>query len=172
MTVKSDKLAALEREIIEKTYPETTVAELKKIVEQFSEPIIDKKLPYEDFVKEIFGLPTVYEIYEALKNTTENKEFAQKAIVSMDAHSPLSMNLIHELIKRAKTLYLKEAIQNEMRVGARILAGTEFYEGVRCTLVDRNDKPKWMYPTLKDVPRDEVLKYFEKLPAHLELDIK
>lgn len=28
----------------------------------------------------------------------------------------------------------------------------EFYEGVRCALVDKGDKPNWMYKNVLDVP--------------------
>ena len=169
--VKSENLAGLEREIIEKTDSKTTVEDLKKIVEKYHEPVVGKELPYEDFVKDIFGHKTVYEIYEALKDTRENKEFANQTLAAMDAHSPFSMKIIHEHIKRGENLDLKGTLQNEMRLATRFMAGPEFFEGTRCTLVDRNDKPNWMYPTLKDVPRDEVVKYFEQLPPHLELQL-
>jgi len=169
--VKSEKLASLEREIIEKTDSKTTLEDVRKIVEKYQEPILDKKLPYEDFVKDIFGRKTVDEIYEALQNATENKEFAQKILAAMDGQCPFSMKVIHELIKRGKDLDIKENLKNDMRLLQRFLDGTDFFEGVRCTLVDKNDKPKWVYPTLKDVPQKEVERYFEKLPPHLELQL-
>ncbi len=170
--VRSEKLAALEREIIEKTDSKTTVQDLNKIIEKYQEPVVGKELPYENFVKDIFGHKTVDEIHEALKNTSkENREFADQTLSAMDAHSPFSMKVIHEHITRGKDLDLKGTLQNEMRLATRFLAGTEFFEGTRCTLVDRNDKPNWMYSTLKDVPRDEIVKHFEKLPDHLELQL-
>jgi len=36
-------------------------------------------------------------------------------------------------------------------------------------LIDKNDKPKWDYKTLEEVPKEVMLKHFEKLPPHLEL---
>jgi len=170
--VKSENLARLEREIIEKTDSKTTVEDLRKIVEKYEEFIVEKKLPYEKFVNDIFGRETVDEIYEALQNTKEHKEFANKIIDEMNGQCPLSMKLIHELIKRGKVVGLKGTLQNEMRLATRVLEGTDFFEGIRCVLVDKDDKPKWVHPTLKDVPRDEVLKYLEKLPPHLELQLQ
>ena len=49
------------------------------------------------------------------------------------------------------------------------MQGNDFFEGVRCTLVDRNDKPKWTYKSIEDVPREEVEKYFEKTPGFVDL---
>lgn len=40
---------------------------------------------------------------------------------------------------------------------------TEFFEGVRCLLVDRKDTPKWRYAQTKDISDAEVNKYFEPL---------
>jgi len=48
------------------------------------------------------------------------------------------------------------------------MEGTDFFEGVRCTLVDKNDKPKWQYASLEDVPQSEVDYYFERLPSKQE----
>ena len=43
------------------------------------------------------------------------------------------------------------------------------FEGIRCVLVDKKDQPKWNYKSLDDVPKDEVERYFEKLPSDKEL---
>ncbi len=89
----------------------------------------------------------------------------------MDSSCPFSMKVIHELIRRGRDLDLRENLKNDMRLSQKFLDRNDCKEGVRCALVDRNDKPKWVYSTLKDVPQDEVLKYFEKLPTHLELPL-
>ena len=33
----------------------------------------------------------------------------------------------------------------------RFMEETEFFEGVRCQLIDRGDKPKWMYNHVLDI---------------------
>jgi hypothetical protein len=53
----------------------------------------------------------------------------------------------------------------------RCLEGNDFFEGVRCTLIDKNDTPKWQHKSLFDVKRQEVEKYFEKLPPNQELNL-
>ena len=45
----------------------------------------------------------------------------------------------------------------------------DFFEGVRCTLVDKKDKPKWKYNNPFEMDDEEVKKYFSKLPNELEL---
>ena len=45
----------------------------------------------------------------------------------------------------------------------------DFFEGVRCALIDKNCKPNWSFNKLEEVPSDEIIRYFEKLPDKLEL---
>ena len=33
---------------------------------------------------------------------------------------------------------------------------TEFFEGVRCLLVDKNDKPKWIYNHVSEISNENV----------------
>jgi len=51
---------------------------------------------------------------------------------------------------------------------------TEFFEGVRCLLVDRKDKPKWKYLSSDLVPAKELEHYFmpfQKGESNTELEI-
>ena len=43
---------------------------------------------------------------------------------------------------------------------------------MRCTLVDKRDKPKWKYANPFEMPEEEVVRYFSRLPEHLELNLK
>lgn len=45
---------------------------------------------------------------------------------------------------------------------------SEFYEGVRCALVDKGDTPKWMYKHVLDIDDKLVDSYFDK-EENLEL---
>ena len=45
----------------------------------------------------------------------------------------------------------------------------DFYEGVRCALVDKKDKPNWRHKSPFDVAQEEIDRYFSKLPENLEL---
>jgi hypothetical protein len=44
-----------------------------------------------------------------------------------------------------------------------MLAGDDFYEGIRIVLVDKGDKPSWRPPTLKAVKTADVDAYFAPL---------
>ena len=46
---------------------------------------------------------------------------------------------------------------------------SDFYEGIRAVLVDRDGAPKWDPAALGDVTPAKVQSYFERLPEEEEL---
>jgi len=54
----------------------------------------------------------------------------------------------------------------------RFMNDKDFFEGVRCTLVDKRDKPKWKYANPFEMSNEEVEHYFSRLPEHLELKME
>ena len=53
----------------------------------------------------------------------------------------------------------------------RLMCNTnsDFYEGVRAVLVDKDHSPRWNPPTLTGVTTEMVAAHFEPLPASEEL---
>jgi enoyl-CoA hydratase len=51
----------------------------------------------------------------------------------------------------------------EFRIASRILAGHDFFEGVRAVLVDKDGAPKWRPATLGEVTDEAVESYFASL---------
>ena len=47
---------------------------------------------------------------------------------------------------------------------------TEFFEGVRALLVDKDKSPKWKHKNIMDVSQDEIEWFFTR-PNKLNLDI-
>jgi enoyl-CoA hydratase len=44
----------------------------------------------------------------------------------------------------------------EFNLSQGFMAHTEFFEGVRALLVDKDKNPKWKYGTVEEVPQNEV----------------
>ena len=52
------------------------------------------------------------------------------------------------------------------------MADGEFFEGVRCVLVDKGATPNWRFKNIKDVKDTDVSKFFEPMADKArELDI-
>jgi enoyl-CoA hydratase len=43
------------------------------------------------------------------------------------------------------------------------MGDTEFFEGVRCVLVDKGATPNWRFKTINDIKDSDVSKFFEPL---------
>lgn len=77
------------------------------------------------------------------------------------SRSPLSVAVTLEALRRAATLEtVEDVLDQDLRLGERFLAHSDFVEGVRAQLVDRDRRPRWRHETLATVSRDDVLSMF------------
>lgn len=76
--------------------------------------------------------------------------------------SPTSLKITLEQMRRARGKYLRECLVMEYRILSHILEGTEFYEGVRSVLIDKDHAPKWSPPILEEVDSADIAAYFEE----------
>ena len=65
---------------------------------------------------------------------------------------------------------LKEVFEMEYKISQGFVNHTEFFEGVRALLIDKDKNPQWKFKTVKDVPQDELKLFFER-PDKLNLDL-
>ena len=66
-----------------------------------------------------------------------------------------------EQLHRGKTLDLKQCFDMEFNVSQAFMSGTEFFEGVRALLVDKDKSPRWSPASLDQVTRDMVESHFQ-----------
>ncbi len=76
------------------------------------------------------------------------------------AGSPTSVALIFELLKRAKKLSLRECFDLELNLALEFCRRTEFIEGVRALLIDKDKKPRWNPSRILEVDPREIETYF------------
>ena len=99
----------------------------------------------------------------------DGSAFAASAAKAMRRGSPTSVAISLELIRRAKGATLDDCLKTDFRVVSRVVAPrvppSDFYEGVRAALVDKDRSPAW-HPAPEDVAA-----YFEPLDGEKELDL-
>ena len=88
--------------------------------------------------------------------------------------SPTSLRLTFELLCRGATLPLSECLRMEYRVVHHLVSqhGSDFYSGVQAALITRTGAPVWQPKRLNEVTTTSVLKMFEVLPPHEELQLQ
>ena len=59
----------------------------------------------------------------------------------------------------------------ELRMCRTVMLNSDFYEGVRALLVDKDNQPAWKPNKIEDVTNEMVQSYFEPMPDGAELEI-
>lgn len=73
---------------------------------------------------------------------------------------PMSKAIIFEQLKRSKDKELVDIFVSEWTLSNRICEGTEFKEGVRALLIDKDQNPKWSPSDLSKIKDSDVNQFF------------
>jgi enoyl-CoA hydratase/carnithine racemase len=110
-----------------------------------------------------FAGPSLHDIVESLEIAAPNDDFARDTLATMKKRSPTSLNVAFRQITAGSTLSMEECMRMEFRILNRMLAGHDFYEGIRAAIIDKGDTPRWVPATLAEVKAAEIDRYFAPL---------
>eukprot|EP00181_Compsopogon_caeruleus_P003527 CAMPEP_0184681858 /NCGR_PEP_ID=MMETSP0312-20130426/4850_1 /TAXON_ID=31354 /ORGANISM="Compsopogon coeruleus, Strain SAG 36.94" /LENGTH=443 /DNA_ID=CAMNT_0027132977 /DNA_START=232 /DNA_END=1564 /DNA_ORIENTATION=- len=99
----------------------------------------------------IFGAPSVADIIQTLQAEAPSSEFASKSLEQLRQGSPASLTLSLLSLKRGRQFQsLADSFIQDFRLSMALTHDREsdFYEGVRAKLVDKDNQPKWREPPL------------------------
>ena len=97
--------------------------------------------------------------------TGPHAAFAKETAALLLTRSPTSLKVTLRHLRLARTEDLRAVLMREYQLGAHFLDGSDFPEGVRALLVDRDNKPAWKPARLADVTEAMVDVYFKPHPA-------
>ncbi|KAL8108806.1 hypothetical protein AgCh_025047 [Apium graveolens] len=120
-------------------------------------------------IDKCFSQDTVEEILDALKKeaTESHSEWSTTALKKLKEASPLSLKVTLQSIREGRYQPLDLCLAREYRISCNWISkhvSSDFSEGVRARLVDKDFAPKWDPPTLGDVSNDMVDCHFAPLP--------
>lgn len=118
-------------------------------------------------IDKCFSGNSVEEILSRLD--AEGSEWAAELVKTLLTKSPTSLKVTYRQIREGKKLKFDECLKMEFRMVNRIIAGHDFYEGVRATIIEKDNAPKWKPADLAHVTDAEVDAYFAPLDKELEL---
>ncbi len=94
---------------------------------------------------------------------------ALAALQTIEKVSPTSLKITLRNVRSAISFgRVEESFQQDYRIALACIAGHDFIEGIRATIVDKDRKPIWKPAALKDVTPDIVERHFRPVGA-LEL---
>ncbi len=112
-----------------------------------------------------FAFDTVQAIRDSL--ATDDSEFAQATLATMNKRSPLMMCVTLMQIRRAAKMGIADCLRMERTMVRRCFENGEVIEGVRALAIDKDHSPKWNPTTLAEVTPAMVERFFDSAwPAY------
>lgn len=140
---------------------------VQAVINQYQTPLEQiEELPYSD-IHAIFGQSTLNDMMTALE--AHPSLWGQETFQLLLKKSPMSLCVTHALLQKAHGKSMKECLMLEYDVARHFLQHSDFYEGIRALLVDKDNKPLWNPATLNEVSEMQANAYFDSLLPVLEL---
>ncbi|SFO55787.1 Enoyl-CoA hydratase/carnithine racemase [Mesorhizobium sp. NFR06] len=112
-----------------------------------------------------FSKGTLAGIVASLDQAAAGDAFAARTLATIRTRSPTSLNVAWREISAGQALSMDECMKMEFRILNRMLAGHDFYEGIRAAIIDKGSKPAWRPADLDEVRMADIDAYFAPLGA-------
>lgn len=116
----------------------------------------------------MFSRNVVLEILASLEK--DGSDFALDTVKTLRAMCPVSLRVTREALRRGHAMSLADCLKMEYGMTQRFMRHSDFYEGVRAILVDKDRSPKWSNRSLEEVPDELVGSFFDPQPLKLDLN--
>jgi enoyl-CoA hydratase/carnithine racemase len=97
---------------------------------------------------------------ESVTNGVEG-EWASHTAAELRERSPLSIDVSLELVDRAKSSTMAEALRRDLGLTRATFDHGDVMEGIRARIVDKDNQPAWKVTRMEEVKREEVLRMFD-----------
>ncbi len=116
-------------------------------------------------IDRIFAAGSLDGVLQSLEREQgEWRDWAQETLAILAKRSPLSLKVTFEAFRRGgRCKSLKEALILEYRLATRMIREHDFLEGVRAIIIDKDQSPKWLPPSLAEVSDAHLQSLFEPL---------
>lgn len=95
----------------------------------------------------------------------DGSAWAKETIATILSKSPTATKLALRQVRKGRHLSFDDCMRMEFRMVSRVIAGHDFYEGVRATIIEKDNAPRWQPSDLSEVSEAAVEAYFAPLPG-------
>lgn len=104
---------------------------------------------------------TVLEVAERIRALGGRSDWIDGGIKVMNRGCPTSVGIVVQQLQRSRGMSLADTFRLEMVVATQCARHDDFAEGVRALLIDKDNQPRWRYPSLEALPEAYVAEHFE-----------
>jgi enoyl-CoA hydratase len=117
------------------------------------------------FIDGCFKAATLPAILEEIDDAGYGgSEFALATYATIRAKSPTSLAIALRQMQIGAKLDFDEAMRSEFRIVSRVAKGHDFYEGVRATIIDKDNRPLWNPAEIEMIKPQDIDPYFAPPP--------
>jgi enoyl-CoA hydratase/carnithine racemase len=115
-------------------------------------------------IDEVFGLPSVQAMLDALENI--DSDWARETTAILRKRSPLMLCVVLEQVRRARGMSLADDLRMERDMVHRCFhlrpgVASETVEGIRALAIDKDHQPRWNPSSVEAVTAEMVAPFFD-----------
>jgi enoyl-CoA hydratase/carnithine racemase len=116
--------------------------------------------PHSDTINQLCNRQNLSDIVSAISNLKTDDIWLTKAQANLANASPFSLAITAKQLKETEQKSLKAVFNKELILSRNLARHSEFIEGVRALLIDKDKQPQWQFKSIEDIPIDFVDSFF------------
>jgi len=134
---------------------------ITQIVGTFTPPVVATDLvTHNAIIDRCFSRPSVEAIIAALEEETDT--WSQQIAQLLRTRSPTSLKVVLAQLNRGALLDFDACMQMEYHIANHFLTTSDFYEGIRAAVIDKDHSPHWQPASLEEVKGSNIENYFPR----------
>lgn len=163
--VPAERIDALETDLVDADFSAggTASATVEAVLARHSGPVGEAPglAAERSRIDRIFAEQSVDEIVRQLEQ--EDDAWAREICDTIRSKSPISTKVAFRQLRTGREQDFDACMRMEYRLACRFITGVDFYEGVRATVIDKDQSPVWKPGRLTEIDETAVDAYFADL---------
>ena len=113
-----------------------------------------------DTINQLCNNKDLSSIVSDISNFQTDDAWLTKAQANLAYASPLSLAISAKQLKESEQQSLKAIFNNELVLSRNLARHSEFIEGVRALLIDKDRQPQWQFQSVEDIPTAFIDSFF------------
>ena len=106
---------------------------------------------HQNIIQDLTAHSLLSDTVAAITSIKSDDKWLNRGAAALKAGNPTTARIIHHQITQGKHLTLKEVFQQELSIAIQCTRHSDFAEGVRALLIDKDNLPKWQFNGINDV---------------------